>query len=319
VARKRWEFDLEDGHHVVEFQQRYFLGSRTVTVDGLTKEDPGRPFRDHSGQYPIALRGHDAAIWVSTNGFTYSFELVIDGLSLSSGKPWSHPPRPPIGGPREAELVGGIVLVCGLVLAVIAVKQGYDEYLYTVASSTATGIVQGKSITSGRYGPTYYLSYVFTDSGEVLRRGEDSVPRATYDTARPGTRFKVVYLTADPSTNRFAGKDNVATLGFLGAAAVAALVYAPYLIVSGRRRFATMRRLAEIGQPATATVMTLKSGYVRGVGKTITVEYEYEDPFGARRRGRGPAMYPAEGQLYSVGKSVRILVDPDRPKDSLLA
>lgn len=318
MARKIWEFDLEGGHHVVEFQQAYLLGSRTVTVDGLAKEDRGRPFRDHSGQYPIALPGHDAAIWVSTNGFTYSFDLVIDGRSLSSGKPSSHPPRPPISGPRQVQLIGWLMIVLGVALFVIAAKQGYDEYRYSVASSTATGIVEGKSITSGRYGPTYYLSYVFTDSGGVLQRGEDSVPRATYDTARPGIRFNVVYLSADPSTNRFAGKDNVATVAFLAAASVAALVYAFYLIVSGRRRFAIMRRLAEGGQPVTATVMKLKSGYVRGVGTTIAVEYEYEDPFGARRRGRGPAMYPAEGQLYSVGKPVRVLIDPERPGDSAL-
>jgi hypothetical protein len=29
-------------------------------------------------------------------------------------------------------------------------------------------------------------------------------------------------------------------------------------------------------------------------------------------------MYPAEGTLYSVGGPARILVDPDRPGDSVL-
>jgi len=50
----------------------------------------------------------------------------------------------------------------------------------------------------------------------------------------------------------------------------------------------------------------------------VRIEYEYDDPFGKRRRGRGPLMYPTEGALYSVGGPVRILTDPDRPGDSAL-
>lgn len=62
----------------------------------------------------------------------------------------------------------------------------------------------------------------------------------------------------------------------------------------------------------------LKTGYVRGIGQTVTVEYEYDDPFGNRRRGKGPLMYPQEGFAYKVGGPVRVLTDPDRPGDSAL-
>ena len=86
----------------------------------------------------------------------------------------------------------------------------------------------------------------------------------------------------------------------------------------GRRLAEIARRIGAAGQPINATVTKLRSAYVRGIGRVVTVEYEYDDPFGQRRRGRGPVMYPLEAERYSVGGLVRILIDPDRPKDSVL-
>ena len=107
-------------------------------------------------------------------------------------------------------------------------------------------------------------------------------------------------------------------MAFLAAATGAAAGVAVYLLWAGRREAAMLVRLNGIGQTASATVTKVKTMYMRSVGKVVRIEYEYLDPFGNRRRGRGPLMYPLEGDTYSVGGSIRILVDPDRPGDSAL-
>lgn len=318
MPKRRWELDLEDGHHVVEFQQGYFLGTRKATVDGVTTTERGRPFQDHSGQYPVALPGHTAAVWVSTNGFTYSYDLVIDGRSASSSAASPRLPRPPVGTPRQLATLGAIFLVGAAVLGAFAAKLAFDEYRYNVASVTVGAIVSGKSTTSGRSGTTYYLRYTFADAEARVWRGEDSVPRSAFDEALPGSRYFVTYLIDEPGTSRFTGKDNVIGVAFMTVLTIGGLFLGALMLRNGRRRLSIARRVAEVGQPVMATVTKAKRGYVRGVGQTITVEYEYDDPFGKRRKGRGPLMYPQEGLAYKVGGPVRVLIDPDKPADSLL-
>jgi hypothetical protein len=319
VSRHRWEFDLEDGRHIVEFQQGYFLGNRKITVDGAKTTERGRPFMDHSGQYPVRLDGHGAAVWVTTNGFTYAFDLVVDGKSVTSGRTATRVPRPPLGGPRQMQALGVVAAVIAIPLAFVAWSQGFDEYRYQNASATASGVIEAKSTSTGRYSTSYLLSYAFVDRAGLIRRGRDSVSRASYDAARPGTtRISVDYLRDDPSVSRFSGKDNVVTVILLTAAAAGVAATGGYLYWAGRREAAMLVRLNGIGQSTTATVTKVKAMFMRGVGKVVRIEYEYDDPFGKRRRGRGPLMYPAEGSLYSVGGTVRILIDPDRPGDSAL-
>ncbi len=319
MAHRRWEFDLENGRHVVEFEHGYFTGKRKISVDGSTATERGRPFMDHSGQYPIRLEGHGAAIWISTNGFKYSYDLIVDGRSVTTGRTASRQPRPPLGGPRQMQLLGVLAALVASPLAFFAWNQGFNEYRYQNAGATATGVVAAKSTSSGRSGTTYYLSYEFGDAAGTTWRGRDSVSRASYDAARVGaTRVSVDYVREDPSVNRFSGQDGTLTAALLAAAAAATAATSVYFFWAGRREAAMLVRLNGIGQTASATVTKVKSMYVRGAGKVVRIEYEYLDAFGNRRRGRGPLMYPQEGEAYSVGGSVRILVDPDRPGDSVL-
>ena len=318
MAKRRWEFALDGRQHVVEFKHGYFLGNRTFVVDGVKTTQRGRPFMDHSGQYAFPLEGHAAAVWISTNGFTYSYDLVVDGRSMSSGGEASRPPRPPAGTPRQQQMFGALTLVGAVVLGAVGYKVAWDEYRLQNASATAAGIVEAKSTGSSRSGTNYYLSYVFVDSNGATWRGRDSVSRATYESAVTGNRFAVAYVRDDPTVNRFASKNDTLGAVLLPLGAVAAFALGVYLVRSGRNRIRIQRRVAEVGQPVNATVRKLKKSSVRGIGDVITVEYEYDDPFGNRRRGSGPLMYPQEGLAYKVGGLVRILIDPDRPGDSVL-
>src|SRR5437867_13045644 len=100
MARRRWEFDLGDGHHLVELDHRYFIGTLRITVDGVTTTQRGRPFMDHSGVYPFQIGARQADVRISTDGFHYYYDVTIDGRSVESGKPAASP-RSPVGGPRQ--------------------------------------------------------------------------------------------------------------------------------------------------------------------------------------------------------------------------
>jgi hypothetical protein len=302
---------------VVEFRHGYFLGTRTFVVDGVTTTQRGRAFMDHSGRYPVPFPGQRAEVWISTNGITYLYDLVVDGRSVSSGHE-PMPPRPPAGTPRQQQLLGLVLVLVAVPLIWFGYQVAWDEFRLQTASETTAGVVESKSTGSSRSGTTYFLSYTFVDRGGARWTGRDSVNRSTYDSARPGTRFAVVYVPGDPSVNRFAGRNNTLGAVALPFAAVAAAGLGLYLFWVGGRRIRILRRVAEVGQQVNARVTKLKTGYVRGIGQTVTVEYEYDDPFGNRRRGKGPLMYPQEGLAYKVGGPVRVLTDPDRPGDSAL-
>jgi hypothetical protein len=104
VAKRRWQFNLDGEHHVVEFEHGYFRGTRTFIVDGVRTIEPGRPFMDHSGEYPLAVGSRRAMLQISTDGFRYSYDLAIDGRSLATGAS-APPPRPPIG-PLQRQALG---------------------------------------------------------------------------------------------------------------------------------------------------------------------------------------------------------------------
>jgi hypothetical protein len=318
VARKHWEFDLADGHHVVDLVHGYLLGTRTFVVDGTKTMQRAMPFTDHSGEYPFPLKGHDARLRVTTNGFTYSHDLVIDGRSIGTSDSDQGVARPKMSGLRSQRGVGIFLLVILVPLAVVVCVGAYDEYRYHTVSTTAVGFVQDKRIISGRYGPTYELGYSFVDLNGSSHSNRGDVPRETYEQARAGSRYTIQYLPDDPSMSRVLGKDDTLPIAGLAALAIGGLAYSVYAVVEGGRRLAIAKRIAEVGQPVTATVTKLKQANIRGVGKTLTVEYSYSDSFGRMRRGRGPLMYTSEGAKYRVGSSVRVLVDPDRPGDSVL-
>src|SRR5206468_10196685 len=139
--------------------------------------------------------------------------LVVDGKSVTSGRTASRVPRPPLGGPRQMQVLGIVAAVVAIPLAFTAWSQGFDEYRYQNASATASGVVEAKARITGRSGTSYILSYAFVDSAGLIRRGRDSVSVSSYDAAQVGTtRVSVAYLRDDPSVNRFSGKDNVLTV-----------------------------------------------------------------------------------------------------------
>lgn len=316
MARRSWTFTLESGRHTVELHHRYFLGTRRLRIDGVETVQRGSPFGDHSGEHPIPLPGHDAFVRISTNGLTYSYALIVDGRDVSSGAPAGAPGRPWPGRPGAQRASAALIALIGAPLVWLAATNGHEEYRYRTDAAEAVATAAGKQVLSGR-STSYRIQYRFEAGGRTFE-GRDTTSRSGYErTIVDVSRYRVIYVRSDPTLNRFAGNDGVPLVALLGALAAGTIGLAGSALIRAQRALDIARRIAERGQPVSGTVTRVKRQSLRGLGAVRTVEFVYDDPSGRRRRGRSPMLYPSEGDRYAVGDRVRVLIDPDRPGDSL--
>lgn len=85
MGRKRWTIRLEDVPHSVEIDDGYWSGKRTIRVDGEPVVHERKFFRLWPFDTPFKLAEHVCAIRTSTNGITYSYDLIVDGRSQTTG------------------------------------------------------------------------------------------------------------------------------------------------------------------------------------------------------------------------------------------
>src|SRR5207248_7362386 len=150
---------LEDGLHVVDLVNGYFLGTRTFVVDGAKTVPPPMPCTDHSADYPFPSPGHDTRLRITTNGLTSFHDIVIDGRSIATDAFPAAVARPRIGSPGTQRKTGLILLVLLIAFTGFVAKGAYDEYRYHTTSAAAVGIVVEKRVVRGGYGPSYSLPY----------------------------------------------------------------------------------------------------------------------------------------------------------------
>lgn len=89
MARKVWEFELDGRSHKVELDHKYFSGKRTIWIDGENLKldfDKAQRFLDTGSDHDFKIGNHICTITIRTNGLTFNYDLVIDGISKTTGK-----------------------------------------------------------------------------------------------------------------------------------------------------------------------------------------------------------------------------------------
>ncbi len=89
MAKKIWTVALEDGQHTIELEHGYISGKRKICVDGTPIKLPPKSansFLDFGSNHPFKIGSHCCIIHIRTNGITFSFDLSVDGRSISTGK-----------------------------------------------------------------------------------------------------------------------------------------------------------------------------------------------------------------------------------------
>src|SRR5690242_7105468 len=94
MAQRSWTLMLPEGQHTVQLETGNWTWRTTVLLDGQSVPIPRvwlfQPYR----VLPVPVPGHAVAIHIRSNGFTCTYDLVVDGRSLTSGLPVVAPRQP---------------------------------------------------------------------------------------------------------------------------------------------------------------------------------------------------------------------------------
>ncbi|HKY52207.1 MAG TPA: hypothetical protein VJP45_13200 [Candidatus Limnocylindria bacterium] len=99
MAAKRWDFRDEDlRRYTVELEHQVLSGDRRIIVNGREVFRGGK-FFDTGSEHPFDVEGHSGRLRIGSNGFGYTYSLVVDGLTIPpEGATIPRPPKaPPVG------------------------------------------------------------------------------------------------------------------------------------------------------------------------------------------------------------------------------
>lgn len=90
MARREWTIVARGREHRIELEHGYFSARRRVVIDGsdlAIPEDEQRPFPDPGSVHPFSLDGVPCAVVIGTNGYRFFYDVVVDGVFHTTGKP----------------------------------------------------------------------------------------------------------------------------------------------------------------------------------------------------------------------------------------
>jgi hypothetical protein len=89
MIKKSWSFELEDGQHTVQIEQGFFSKNRKIHLDGklLGNEVRAKAGWFGEGEYEFDIGSHPCLVVVRNSWLTHSYDLAIDGKSITTGLP----------------------------------------------------------------------------------------------------------------------------------------------------------------------------------------------------------------------------------------
>lgn len=113
-----WTLSLPDGPHTVELDHNWYLGQRTIRLDGKVLEQSSKlrhALLDRGSTHPFHLGSHHCLVCIHSNWIgLFRYELLIDGRP--------HAPTTPV--PRQAVMMVNTIagaLLIGMVLSALVV------------------------------------------------------------------------------------------------------------------------------------------------------------------------------------------------------
>jgi len=113
-----WTFVLDGAAHSVELHHNWYLGQRTLRLDGKVLEQSSKlqhALLDRGGSHPFPLGSHHCLVCIHSNWIgLFRYELLIDGRP--------HAPTAPV--PRQAVMMVNTIvgaLLIGMVLSAFVV------------------------------------------------------------------------------------------------------------------------------------------------------------------------------------------------------
>lgn len=86
MAHRSWDIYVDGRKHRVELEHAYWSGRLVIRVDGATAQE-AEELVDEGGHHPIQIGSHEGFVRITTNGFTFRYDLIMAGHSVATGKP----------------------------------------------------------------------------------------------------------------------------------------------------------------------------------------------------------------------------------------
>lgn len=90
MATRNWTINLEDGTHTIELKHGTVSGKRSILIDGNPLELPSgeaKKVYDTGSTHSFTISGHEAVVAIRSSGFSFEYELLVDGISVDTGLP----------------------------------------------------------------------------------------------------------------------------------------------------------------------------------------------------------------------------------------
>lgn len=93
--RKTWQFEINNVRHTVELEHRRWTNKQNIALDGQQIYKTPTKFQV-GGVTRFVIDGHLCAIVIRNRGFGYAYDLIVDGVSVTSGKQVRLEPGTPV-------------------------------------------------------------------------------------------------------------------------------------------------------------------------------------------------------------------------------
>lgn len=214
---------------------------------------------------------------------------------------------------------GPLLVVVGLGASLLLGLVALEERRYRRDGEVAEATVVRKGPRLGSPRDRSDVVYRFRTPDGRQVEGRQTVARPAWDTLREGQAIRVEYLRDAPTSSRMAAErrddDEIMALALSIVAPLPGLVFGgigTFFFVSGFRAHRLQQRVRREGMPATATVTGLKESTYRS-HRYLVVTYRYTDYLGRVHEGRVDEVTLGEDAAVTVGATVRIRYDRQRP------
>jgi hypothetical protein len=86
MAHRIWNFSLQRKNHEVQMDHSPFLGRMRIYQDGVLVKQITN-LLDMGGEYSLDVKNHSCAVMVRPRGNLYDYDLAVDGISVTTGRP----------------------------------------------------------------------------------------------------------------------------------------------------------------------------------------------------------------------------------------
>lgn len=216
-------------------------------------------------------------------------------------------------------LFGGIWLLSGSILVITGLGMAWEERAWGDAIRT-TGTVLTKDLirADADSGTEYRVGFRFTTVDGGVVRGERAVDVEVWERLVEQDDIDVWYLPGQPGEARLSpeGEGPGILLFLLLGGGVA--VVGGALVAHDLRRLRRARRLLRDGVEVIANVSGVRPANLTINGQPqVRLTYTYRDHRGIGHRGESGYLGRDEADEWPVGSRAAIVIDPDRPSESL--